>query len=198
MRKSCYKNPLTFIVSMIFLMDDMMRWGRKLSWCRSITLSQFFGYVESGMFFTQSDDVTQQYGMVRYHTTVKLVRTLARRRWLRSLYHTIRSLGEKRLLKSRVFDTRLGAKMSERTIIQRLHDFPHSYLQRKFHILKWVTQLVFLFFCERGKSYNFSMMPSKIYRNLYDFHSSLHRGSAEVTCLFRLLFATSRRMSSIC
>ena len=29
-------------------------------------------------------------------------------------------------------------------------------------------------FRERGKSYNFCMMPSKIYGNLYDFHSSLY------------------------
>jgi hypothetical protein len=46
-----------------------------------------FCTVESGMFFTWSD-LTQQYGMVRYYDTVKLVRTIVRRRWPRSLYHT--------------------------------------------------------------------------------------------------------------
>ena len=117
---------------MIFLMDDVMQWRwwrRKLSWCR-ITLSPFFVLQNLVCFFTWSD-LTQQYGMVRYYTTVTLVHTIVLRRWPQSFYHT-----QSRLLKSRVFDTRSGAKMRERIIIQRSYDFPRSYSQRKFSRLK--------------------------------------------------------------
>ena len=82
--------------------------------------------------------------------------------------------GKTQLPKARVFDMHYGAKVRERIIIQTLYDFPRSFPCRFFSHVKEGLYQAILFFWERGKSYNFCMMPSKIYGNLYDFHSSLY------------------------
>ena len=65
-------------------------------------------------------------------------------------------------------------------IIQTLYDFPRSFSWRVFaHLEEGLYQAIILS-SERGKSYKFCMMPSKIYGKLYDFHSSLIRHQAFV------------------
>ena len=59
-------------------------------------------------------------------------------------------------------------------IIQTLYDFPRSFSWRFFAHLKEGLYRAILLSSERGKSYKFCMMRSKIYGKLYDFHSSLY------------------------
>jgi hypothetical protein len=81
--------------------------------------------------------------------------------------------GKTQLPKARVSETNYVAKVRGRIIIQTLYDLPRSFPCRFFSHIKEGLHQAILFFREQGKSFNFCMMPSKIYGNLNDFHSFL-------------------------
>ena len=82
-------------------------------------------------------------------------------------------VGKSHLPKSRVFKTHYRAKMQARIIIQGLYGFLPSFWGEVYDLIKQLLLLAILFLGERGKSYNFCRIPSKISGKMQNFHNSL-------------------------
>lgn len=105
MKKNCYENPLTFIVAMVFLMDDAVAVAELET--EVVMVQKYYChdfYFVLVCVFTWND-VTQQGGVVlqlnSYVPYLCVEKTAP---------VSVCSLGKTHLLKSRVFDTLYGSK----------------------------------------------------------------------------------------